>query len=347
MAPNFRLVATVLLATIAPGAHALTQRVKAQRAFDSDAAGVGVLYAVMTNNKPQYQEKLKAQLDTWAADPLAQGRFVAVTGVSVDHPPPADVPGLFLSTCDDAYRGVPCKEERLMEIGASKGAEWLVILGEDNYVDTKALEQRLAYAKSSTPTVLGLVGERQNTEFCPEASEQLFGGGGYALNKAALGVLLSKGQDALREEYGSDTGLQGDLATSCALVRRGVSLTELPGLVGVRITAKQSLQALMQKKPFTYHYMTPGAMRWVHAQVHQRSAEELLALEQTAFTNGCCCGDGAPKALQQCEARSAALAQENGQDDVNSEKTQQRSEDGATADADDAGGVPTTDADAI
>eukprot|EP00929_Paragymnodinium_shiwhaense_P002757 TRINITY_DN103041_c0_g1_i1.p2 TRINITY_DN103041_c0_g1~~TRINITY_DN103041_c0_g1_i1.p2 ORF type:complete len:321 (+),score=92.61 TRINITY_DN103041_c0_g1_i1:89-1051(+) len=266
-----------------------------------------VLYGIMTNNRPEYQAKLQAQLDTWAADALASKRFVAVTGIGSDLPTDMDQKGIYMSTCDDRYKGVTCKEERLMEIGFAKGADWLVILGEDNYVDTKGLENRLAFAKSDEPTVLGLVGDRTDTQFCPEMSQQLFGGGGYALNKAALHKLLNSGQEELRSEYASGSGLQGDTVTSCALTRRGISFADLPGMVGARIMTEKSLLALTKKGPFTYHYLTPDAMRWLHATLQQRSEDEVHGLEQRAFVNGCCCASTA-KEQKACEAAVQAAA---------------------------------------
>ena len=84
-------------------------------------------------------------------------------------------------------------------------------------------------------------------------------------------------------------GLQGDLVTRCLLNRRGVQLTEWPGLVGNRIMDVMSLKRAAQEYPMTYHYMTPGAMHWLHVNLHGGTASQLDVLEKKAFTDGCCC----------------------------------------------------------
>merc|ERR1719440_448938 len=55
-------------------------------AIPAPAEGASVVYGIMTNNRPEYQAKLQAQLDTWAAEPLASKRFIAVTGVGENLP---------------------------------------------------------------------------------------------------------------------------------------------------------------------------------------------------------------------------------------------------------------------
>lgn len=254
-----------------------------------DAATVKVLYAVMTNNRPDYKQKIQAQLDTWAAGPSSDGRFVAVTGIGNGQP--LDSPYVNVSACPDSWEGVTCKEERIMEIGYANGVDWLMVLGEDNYVDTLSLEQQLTHAKTSEPMVLGMIGKNSNLKtFCPQFPKQLFGGGGYALNKAALQKLFSDGQEVVRAEYkGSSWVRYGDLVTSCALQRRGIALTKMRGLVPSLIMAEHQLEALIKKKPLTYHYMTPESMRWVHAMLMRKSATEIEALKSAAFLEGCCC----------------------------------------------------------
>lgn len=258
-----------------------------------------VLYGVMTNNKPEYREKLIAQLDTWAAGLPDQGRFFALTGTGGDT---EGISGLIVSSCSDGYNGIPCKEEQLIENGYKRGAEWLAILGEDNYVDTALFEKSLAARRSDSPVALGLLGCKTDPKFCPEAADKpsLCGGGGYVLNRAALAALLEPGADALRSDYDQGVGHQGDLITSCMLHRRGIDIAELSGLVGYRETHEKALMQLVQEGPLTLHYMTPWTMRWVHAQLIKKPDIEVKALEMEAFENGCCCW-ASESQKKQCE----------------------------------------------
>jgi len=85
-----------------------------------------VLYGVMTSNAEKNQAKLKAQLDTWAAVPVSEGRFFAVTGMGNNILQVAA--GLLaLRKCSDDYGGLPCKEEELLETGgrvAARTIKW-------------------------------------------------------------------------------------------------------------------------------------------------------------------------------------------------------------------------------
>mmetsp|Transcript_38135 Transcript_38135/g.121510 ORF Transcript_38135/g.121510 Transcript_38135/m.121510 type:complete len:254 (-) Transcript_38135:560-1321(-) len=150
-----RLIKSLLAASPTADEGDVTERTSALRKVQGTPF---VLYGVMTSNAEKYQAKLKAQLDTWAAVPVWEGRFFAVTGQGNNTLQVAD--GILAPRkCWDDYGGVTCKEEEVLETGYDRGAEWLVVLGEDHYVDVPALESYLASRGNSTePLALGIVG---------------------------------------------------------------------------------------------------------------------------------------------------------------------------------------------
>mmetsp|Transcript_17494 Transcript_17494/g.55071 ORF Transcript_17494/g.55071 Transcript_17494/m.55071 type:complete len:369 (+) Transcript_17494:96-1202(+) len=253
----------------------------------------GVLYGVMTNGLPKYQAKLAAQLQTWAAGVSRSGRFFSVAGRGAGAVAGA---GLIVEDrCPDDASGIACKEERLVEEGYTRGAQWLVILGEDNWVDTVRMEEALRNhstgRRGAAPTALGIVGCGKGLSYCPEVTEfgGFCGGGGYAINRAALQALMKGGQDALRKEYADMAGVPGDIASSCALRQRGVQLMSMPSLEGNRIEKLTEFRNVLKMSPITLHYCTPDVMRWVQASVQGLPESEVQAREVAAFDGGCCC----------------------------------------------------------
>mmetsp|Transcript_17495 Transcript_17495/g.55075 ORF Transcript_17495/g.55075 Transcript_17495/m.55075 type:complete len:361 (+) Transcript_17495:75-1157(+) len=252
-----------------------------------------IFYGVMTTGLPEYREKLAAQLETWAAGAVRSGRFFSVAGHGAV---PVAGAGLIVEDrCPDDRSGIVCKEERLLEEGYTRGAQWLVIVGEDNWVDTVRMEGALRNhsvgLRGAEPAALGIVGCGGGLAFCPEVTEfvGLCGGGGYAINRAALQALLKRGKDALRKEYAGMAAYQyGDVASSCALRRRGVQLMDMPSLHGWAIEKLTEFRHVLKMGPITLHYCTPDVMRWVQASTRGLPESEVQAREVAAFDGGCC-----------------------------------------------------------
>lgn len=262
-----------------------------------------VLYGVMTNGFPDFRAKFVAQLETWAAGVARSGRFFAVAGRGAE---PVAGAGLIVEDrCPDDGDGIVCKEERLVEEGYTRGAQWLVILGDDNWVDTvrmdEALREHSAGRRGAAPAVLGVVGCGTHFSDCPEMTEfgGLCGGGGYAINRAALQALMKEGKHALRKEYAGMHTWPGDMASSCALRRRGVQLMNMPSFVGARIEKLTEFQDMLKMKTITLHYCTPDVMRWAQALSQGLPESEVQALEIAAFDGGCCCSAD----LKQCKQK--------------------------------------------
>mmetsp|Transcript_38133 Transcript_38133/g.121497 ORF Transcript_38133/g.121497 Transcript_38133/m.121497 type:complete len:432 (-) Transcript_38133:63-1358(-) len=290
-----RLIKSLLAASPTADEGDVTERTSALRKVQGTPF---VLYGVMTSNAEKYQAKLKAQLDTWAAVPVWEGRFFAVTGQGNNTLQVAD--GILAPRkCWDDYGGVTCKEEEVLETGYDRGAEWLVVLGEDHYVDVPALESYLASRGTSTkPLALGIVGCGQgnkNCDFCGEVVDSggLCGGGGYMLNRATLAAVFADGIASVRSEYADQAGGYGDITTSCALLKRDIQLENIGDhhrLVGWSPLSEKAYRQLAKtERPMTYHYSTPQVMYWLHALLGHAPGEDEVQLARQAFPDGCCC----------------------------------------------------------
>merc|ERR1719401_2763350 len=125
--------------------------------------GGNVVYAIFTSKIPKYHDNLLTQLATWAERPAREGRYVAVGGN--DYPLEWQRNGTILaSTCPDEMNGIACKEATLLAEGAARGAAWLVISGEDNYVNTRMVDRAL---QDKDPNELVTYG-------CPGCGAKLF-----------------------------------------------------------------------------------------------------------------------------------------------------------------------------
>merc|ERR1719356_1265948 len=81
-----------------------TMAVKGHTVSKVSAGWTGnVVYAIFTSAIPKYHEALLAQLETWAARPAAQGRYVAVGGNN--YPAEWEGSNVLRSDCRDDMDG--------------------------------------------------------------------------------------------------------------------------------------------------------------------------------------------------------------------------------------------------
>eukprot|EP00747_Dinoflagellata_sp_TGD_P077899 gnl/TRDRNA2_/TRDRNA2_159808_c0_seq1.p1 gnl/TRDRNA2_/TRDRNA2_159808_c0~~gnl/TRDRNA2_/TRDRNA2_159808_c0_seq1.p1 ORF type:complete len:396 (-),score=46.58 gnl/TRDRNA2_/TRDRNA2_159808_c0_seq1:101-1288(-) len=264
-----------------------------------------IVYGVMANNLTTGRQQLKAQMETWAANLIKENRFFAIIGMAQaqTHLSSTDVLGqdwdgpLIAAPCADDVlidTGLwACKEAHLLKGGFERGADWFVILGDDNYVDVERLETAiLKEQKTDHPLALGIVGCGMGVYDCVEKEGGFCGGAGYMMNSAALRSLFDQGWEQLRKEYTDKFQAQdypGDVASSCALRQRGIELRPLRGLSSFSFTRMETHQAMIKQGALTYHYLTADAMRWYHANLHHWSQDDIRLLEAKAFHHGCCC----------------------------------------------------------
>jgi len=241
-----------------------------------------VVYGVLTNSLAEYHEKLKAQLETWAARPASEGRFVAVGGKNL--PEMWQVDDVVLkSYCGDGKDQISCKEGAVVEETAARGPAWAVILGEDNYADTRSIEAFLASKNPEEPVAYGSVGCGVGL-FCEDVPEfhtqgGFCGGAGYFLSRAALRALSDT-----RAFYHDKQSWPGDMTTSCLLYKHGVRLENIDhGMHGWSIDSEQELKDTVRTGFWTLHYLRPAEMRWVHAIASNASDAEAARLESLAF----------------------------------------------------------------
>eukprot|EP00401_Gymnodinium_catenatum_P065958 CAMPEP_0117502610 /NCGR_PEP_ID=MMETSP0784-20121206/23900_1 /TAXON_ID=39447 /ORGANISM="" /LENGTH=352 /DNA_ID=CAMNT_0005297895 /DNA_START=80 /DNA_END=1135 /DNA_ORIENTATION=- len=256
------------------------------------APGPKVVYAVFSSKPPKYRIKLETMLETWAMKPRSEGRFFAIVGEG--YPRHWLIPGcVMIVDCPDSTNGLPCKETHLIQEGVRRDADWLFVTGEDNWINTEALENALRTRRPHDEVGLGCLGcGTGQKQFCSEVQRigGLCGGCGYALSRAALDHLLRGGAGALESEYGRESRWPNDMRTSCALRSRGVRLDRLPNLVGGPMFGKMNFVRAMSNGILVFHYVTPSVMRWLHGVQTKSPAEDVDRLERLAFDQGCAIG---------------------------------------------------------
>jgi len=247
-----------------------------------------VVYAIFTSAIPRYHAALVSQLESWAERPAEEGRYVAVGGSN--YPDEWQGKNVLRSQCGDGMDGISCKEATLLAEGAARGADWVYIIGEDNYVQTRNVEKWLEDKDPDKAVAYGVHGCGRGL-FCKD--NQAFnegggfcGGGGYILSRATLQRLLAHGAPALHEIYDNSTW-PNDMTTSCQLRKRDVRLTLGPVMHGMPVFKISDYERIAKSDFVTTHYVSPPVMRWLHAEVEDKPDSVKKPLEELAFDHGC------------------------------------------------------------
>jgi len=267
-----------------------------------------ILYGVMTTNEESHRAQVLAQVETWGAEPFQQGRYFATASSEFGQANSTnDVVRKILHrvSCPDDHSGVVCKEAHTLEVGFRHSPDWLVRVDDDNYVDTGLLESALSSLPGEDlkkPIVMAIslgCGKGlpiMKSAGCPKVAESggICGGGGYALNMAALTLIQKLGWAHVLQEYESirRSGIgYGDMVTTCVLNKiPGMEVRQLyGGAAANRVTTVKAWQYYVGQRPLTYHHMTPELTRWLHAKVQNTAQDKVRALEAKAFDRGCCC----------------------------------------------------------
>jgi len=272
-----------------------------------------VVYAIFTSAIPRYHESLLTQLDTWAARPAAQGRYVAVGGDN--YPDDWQSKNVLRSECRDDMAGISCKEATLLSEGAARGADWLYIIGEDNYVNTKNVEKWLEDKDPDSAVAYGIVGCGRGL-FCQDVAAYnahggFCGGGGYIISRAALQSLLANGAPALHEIYDA-TSWPNDMTTSCQLRKREVRLASGKSMYSQPFAKIADYEGMAHSDFLSSHYISPPVMRWLHAEVEGAPDSVKMPLKEKAFDNGCAIGMDKPhwaKEWADCQATEGGRKQ--------------------------------------
>lgn len=265
--------------------HRQSRAISHQEQHDQHSQNSRVMYGLVTNSLPKYRTQLEAVLHTWGTDVRAKGFFLAVAG----HGYPAEWQdgSVIAVDCPDQADGNACKEASLIIEASRRNATWLIVVGEDNYMDTAMVEAAIAGVDPKNPVGLGCIGCGKGLHLYGDKVNTLggfCGGCGEALSQATLNLLAEKGWDALVSEYGSER--QCDMSTSRAMLDRGLSLQVFPGVLsGYPMFSRQEFEHSSNFASF--HYVGADVMRWLHAKRQQKVAD-LPALDKTAFDEfGC------------------------------------------------------------
>jgi len=273
---------------------AKTMAVKGHTVSEASASWTGrVVYGVLTAAIPRKNQGVLAQLDTWAARPAAQGRYVAVGGNN--YPEEWQGSNVLRSECGDDYESISCKEATLLAEGAARGPDWLYVIGEDNYVHTGHVEKFLRDKDPDAAVAYGGVGCGKGM-YCSDVKAFEEGGGfcggsGYFISRAALRLLLADGAPALHAIY-DRTAWPGDMTTSCQLRKHEVRLADGPdrGMFGNIFWSIRDYKVIAHSGFLSAHYITPAVMRWLHAEVGGAAKSVKRPLQEKAFDKGCAIG---------------------------------------------------------
>jgi len=274
---------------VANATGALTMAVKGHEVSAVSAGWTGkVVFGVFTSAGPRYHENMLAELDTWAASPAKEGRFVAVGGHN--YPDDWQASNILKSECCDDMRCISCKEATLLAEGAARGADWLFVIGEDNYVHTGRIDEFLSDKDPDSPVAYGCVGCgkgmycRDNQDFNEDGG--FCGGGGYIISRAALQRLLANGAPELHKIYDASFS-PNDMTTSCQLRKDNVVLGHVANMYGYVMTDINEWKHIAREDFLVIHYQTPASMRWFHAVLQGFPDSVKQPLEEAAFKNGC------------------------------------------------------------
>lgn len=272
-------------------ATSLTMNVEGHNVSEVSERWTGkVVFAIFTSKIPKYHDKLVTQLETWASRPAAEGRYIAVGGE--DYPDEWLSNGTVLkSQCRDDMAGISCKEATLLAEGAARGADWLLITGEDNFVNTRQVEAVLAEKDPEQKSAFGAVGCGRGS-FCQQSDAFNRGGGfcggaGYIISRGALQALLAEGATALHRVYDAAV-TPNDMTTSCVLRSHDVQLEFMPGMHGSPMFFYQTFYNMVHGHDvLTTHYVTTRQMRWMHAEMEGAQDGVKTKLKNEAFEHGC------------------------------------------------------------
>lgn len=261
-----------------------------------------VVYGVFTSPLPKYAAQMAAVEDTWAKNVAPQK--LLVVGVN------GSAPGITYKQapmCLDGHinnPGISCKEATLLATGYGLGADWVVVVGSDNYVFPRNVEERLQSESPDKAQILGIFG-CGGGKFCEDHKSGLCGGGGYAISRGALDKMVGKAKDAshkfIQESMitaSTVSGYWSDQVTACIARRRGVEEVQLAGLYGWRLCQPGVMscpfdEAVYRKKilssspkSLTFHYIMPNEMHKIHEMVKDarsgNSSGEVFVEESTS-----------------------------------------------------------------
>lgn len=227
---------------------------------------VEVVYSIGASNKPERRSRIQAILNTWAS--RIPPRRLLFVGHEPNETEKLRAHWAVAPQCTDNHNGGACKDAvGLTDAFFDIGANWVVLLGDDNYVVTANLEEALRFHDPMKPMIFAIMGCRG----VPECPIGMCGNGGQIFSRGALKKMMKRGKDQFLKdsaELAKKNQMLGDLA-NCALAKReNVALSDsLWGLHGWHLKHYELQESLISRnpKPLTYHYVSPEDMAFLHS----------------------------------------------------------------------------------
>lgn len=255
--------------------------------------GSQILYSIQTSPKPPYAARLAAILKTWAKDLSPdQLQIIGTDAPKSKKGTVSDLAGKAhwdsAPLCLDSHEWNSCKDATGIVEAMGVFPQWLVLVGDDNYVDTKNMEEVLDRKDPDIPVIFGVKGCGANT--CPgRTGIGLCGGAGQIFSRGALMELMRGGRFEFLEEHERVrklVGNWGDVATACVAANRKnpIPIELLPGLHGWKLNKHDMIVAL-KNKPLTFHYVSPVGQSLVQSELDELDTHATMSAGTTNATH--------------------------------------------------------------
>lgn len=254
-----------------------------------------VVYASFTSSVQKYLDVLEAQVATWGAKPLAEGRYFCVGDRDFVRSPPED----FLAVdCGADMPDLPCKMGYIFVEANHRNADWLVVTQSDMYINTSVYEDLLASYDHTAPIALGpsfgcgCGGYRAG---CDEviSGGGFCGGGVYALSGEAVRQIIADDEDGIVEKMKTYVAgfIPEDMANSCAMWQAGVRMYRFieaaSKFLGVFEGNMSQLRDEIDRREGIYsmHPVNPMMLKWFQASEDADDTERLRIELEMDCTN--------------------------------------------------------------
>eukprot|EP00747_Dinoflagellata_sp_TGD_P136978 gnl/TRDRNA2_/TRDRNA2_175615_c0_seq2.p1 gnl/TRDRNA2_/TRDRNA2_175615_c0~~gnl/TRDRNA2_/TRDRNA2_175615_c0_seq2.p1 ORF type:complete len:508 (-),score=66.43 gnl/TRDRNA2_/TRDRNA2_175615_c0_seq2:105-1628(-) len=242
--------------------------------------GVHTVYSIETG--AGQSDRLKACLSTWAANLASNSlQIVGHTKLPVHELESAGARFIPTPQCPDNHNGGECKDAIALAEAYETGAEWVILVGDDNYALTRNIDEALRVFNAQEPHVIGIRGCGD----CPAGG--LCGGGGQIFSRGALALMLSAGRVSYLAEMGkegSSHGYFGDVSSCRVAFSHNISIESVYGLNGWRMNKAEMESRIGSRslKELTFHYLDPYDMYDVHSMVTRALQRPSMYEEETA-----------------------------------------------------------------
>ncbi|CAE7948432.1 ANKRD50, partial [Symbiodinium sp. KB8] len=251
--------------------------------------GHGVLFVVRSCSQ-NYGFRVTSILRTWGQD-IARSPsdgLMVVGDTAVQQPRIFGVP----ECGNDRSRALCCKTGYALQLAYRwlDDFAWFFVLDDDTYVNIGNLRQSLSTFSALEPQALGVLG--CGPGFCEDGQGGFCGGGGYALSKAALGVIMVNSTSTFQLDLMSHLATEkdgiayDDISVACLLKRHRVRLRSLHGLYAFG-SQRQWLDEAYERAitarsplPVSFHYIGPFLMEALHNRFARLTESRDTALPQ-------------------------------------------------------------------